>query len=63
MQNSFYSKILHKNNYANVIRDYVRRFVWENEAGTIAKKGNSVELVRKAREGLAKQPISLNEIN
>lgn len=50
-------------NRADVIRDAVRRFVWENEAGTITKKGNSVELVRNARSKLSKQPLDLDEIN
>ena len=50
-------------NRSDVIRDAVRRFVWENEAGTIAEKGNSVELIRKAREKLSRQPVNLSEIN
>ncbi len=50
-------------NRADVIRDAVRRFVWEKEAGTITSKGNSVEQVRKAREKLSKEKINLDEIN
>jgi len=50
-------------NRADVIRDAVRRFVWENEAGSIAKKGNGVELARRAREKLSKEKIDLAEIN
>ena len=50
-------------NRSEVIRDAVRRFVWDNEAGTISKKGDSVKLVRKAREILSKEKINLEEIN
>lgn len=50
-------------NRSDVIRDAVRRFVWEKEAGTISKKGSSAELVRKARERLSKEKIDLEEIN
>lgn len=50
-------------NRADVIRDAVRRFVWEKEIGTITKKGNSVEEVRKARKRLSKEKTNLNEIN
>lgn len=50
-------------NRSDVIRDAVRRFVWEKEAGTISPKGASgVELVRKARKELSKQKINLKEI-
>jgi Arc/MetJ-type ribon-helix-helix transcriptional regulator len=48
-------------NRADVIRDAVRRFVWEKEAGSILKKGNSAEQVRKAREKLSKEKINLDE--
>ena len=41
-------------NRADVIRDAVRRFVWEKEVGTVPSLGNSVELVRKARKELSK---------
>lgn len=50
-------------NRADVIRDAVRRFVWEKEVGSITKKGNSVEQVRKAREKLSKGKISIDELN
>lgn len=50
-------------NRADVIRDAVRRFVWEKEVGSISNKGNSVELVKKAREKLSKEKIDLDEIN
>ena len=48
---------------SDAIRDAVRRFVWEKEAGSILRKGNSVELVRKAREALSQEKIDLKEIN
>lgn len=50
-------------NRADVIRDAVRRFVWEKEVGSISNKGNSVETVRKAREKLSKEKVDLDEIN
>lgn len=50
-------------NRADVIRDAVRRFVWEKEVGSVTRKGNSVEIVRKAREKLSKEKVDLDEIN
>ncbi len=50
-------------NRSDVIRDAVRRFVWEKEVGSIKKKGNSVKLIRKARRILSKEKIDLDEIN
>lgn len=50
-------------NRSDVIRDAVRRFVWEKEVGTVSLKGNSVDLIRKAREKLSKEKIDLDEIN
>jgi len=50
-------------NRSDVIRDAVRRFVWEKEVGTVFLKGNSVDLVRKARKKLSKEKIDLDEIN
>ncbi|MFH1066213.1 MAG: ribbon-helix-helix domain-containing protein [Nanoarchaeota archaeon] len=58
--------LVEKGIYANrsdVIRDSVRRFVWADEVGTVKLKGSGVSLVRKAREALSKQNISLEEIN
>ncbi len=49
-------------NRADVIRDAVRRFVWEKEVGSIPNMGNSVELVRKARKELSKK-ISKEELD
>lgn len=51
-------------NRSDVIRDAVRRFVWEKEAGTVSNKGASgVKLVHEARKNLSKKKIDLNEIN
>jgi len=51
-------------NRSDVIRDAVRRFVWEKEIGSIPNNGrNSVDLVRKAREVLSKEKIDIDEIN
>lgn len=50
-------------NRADVIRDAVRRFIWEKQVGIIKPKGNSVELVRKARKILSKQKFDLDELN
>jgi Arc/MetJ-type ribon-helix-helix transcriptional regulator len=50
-------------NRSDVIRDAVRRFVWEKEVGTIPNKGDSVEQIKKIRAVLSKQPIDLDEIN
>ena len=50
-------------NRSDVIRDAVRRFVWEKEVGTIPNDGDSVEQIKKIRAMLSKQPIDLDEIN
>ena len=50
-------------NRADVIRDAVRRFIWEREVGSITKKGNSLEIVKKARDKFSKERIDLDEIN
>jgi len=50
-------------NRSDVIRDAVRRFVWEKEAGSIKSKGNSISNVRKTRKFLSKQKINLKKIN
>lgn len=52
-------------NRADVIRDAVRRFIWEKEVGALPTLGNSVELVRKARKSLSKnvKKERLDEIN
>ena len=50
-------------NRADVIRDAVRRFVWEKEVGSITNKGNSVKQIRQIREKSSKEKIGLDEIN
>ena len=50
-------------NRSDVIRDAVRRFIWEKEVGSILKRGDSVEQIRKARKELSKEKIDLDEIN
>jgi len=50
-------------NRSDVIRDAVRRFVWEKEAGSVGRKGDSVELVRNVRNKLSKEKINIKEIN
>ena len=50
-------------NRSDVIRDAVRRFVWEKEVGSISNKGNSELAIKKIRDKLSKEKISLNEIN
>ena len=50
-------------NRADVIRDAVRRFVWEKEVGSISPKGRATEQARKARNKLSKEKINLEEIN
>lgn len=50
-------------NRSEVIRDAVRRFVWEKEIGSITKKGDSVELIKNMRNKLSKENIDLKKIN
>ena len=50
-------------NRADVIRDAVRRFVWEKEIGSIPNKEDSVKQVREIRKKLSKEKFDLNEIN
>lgn len=50
-------------NRSDVIRDAVRRFVWEREVYSIAKKGDSVKIIRDLRDKLSRQKISLDEVN
>lgn len=49
----------------DVIRDCVRRLVWDREVGTINMNTDkdSVTLVREARKKLSQLPIDLDEIN
>lgn len=48
---------------SDVIRDAVRRFVWEKQISSIPKIGNSVERVREIRKKLSKERIDLDELN
>lgn len=50
-------------NRSEVIRDAVRRFVWEKEVGSINHKGDSLEEIKKVRKKLSEQEASLDEIN
>ncbi len=50
-------------NRSDVLRDAVRRFVWEKEVGSINHKGTSVREVRKIREKLSKETADLEKIN
>ncbi|MFH1506398.1 MAG: ribbon-helix-helix domain-containing protein [archaeon] len=50
-------------NRSDVIRDAVRRFVWDQEVGSIPYRGNGVKLIREIRKKLSKEPIDLDEIN
>lgn len=48
---------------SDAIRDAVRHYFWQKEAGTVSKKGHSVKLVRKARQKLSDEPMDLDAIN
>lgn len=50
-------------NRADVIRDAVRRFVWEKEVGSIKNKGNTVKKIKNIRKKLSKEKINIDEIN
>lgn len=51
-------------NRADLIRDAVRRFVWEKEVGSVLNDNkNSVEKIREIRKILSKEKTDLNEIN
>lgn len=51
-------------NRADVIRDSVRRFVWEKEVGSIRNNHiDSVKEIREIRNKLSKEPIDLDEMN
>lgn len=49
-------------NRADVIRDAVRRFIFESQIGTINSKTNSVKEVRKIRDKLSKEIKSYKDI-
>lgn len=49
---------------SDVIRDSVRRFVWEKEVRSIKNNNrNSVKEIRNIRNKLSKEPINIDEIN
>lgn len=50
-------------NRSDVIRDAVRRFVWEKEVGSITNKGNAVNQIRKIRDKLSIEPIDIEKTN
>lgn len=50
-------------NRADVIRDAVRRFVWEKEVGSISNKGNSIKQMRAIRKKLSREKINIDKIN
>jgi Arc/MetJ-type ribon-helix-helix transcriptional regulator len=50
-------------NRADVIRDAVRRFIFESQIGTIKNNSNSIKEIKKTREKLSKERINLQEIN
>lgn len=50
-------------NRSDVIRDAVRRFVWEKEVGSITSKGNSVKQIKEIRRKLSQEKIDLEELN
>ena len=51
-------------NRSDVIRDSVRRFVWEKEVGSISNDNkNSVNKIKEIRKKLSKEQINIDEIN
>lgn len=50
-------------NRADVIRDAVRRFVFDSQIGTISNKNNSINEIRALRKRLSSGKINLKEIN
>ena len=57
VKSGFYS------NRAEVIRAALRKFIWDSQVGTIKDRLPSVEQVKKIREDLSKENLSLDEIN
>ncbi len=49
-------------NRADVIRDAVRRFIWQKEVGSIKNTGNSVREIRKIRGKLSKEIKGYSDI-
>ena len=51
-------------NRSDVIRDAVRRFVWEKEVGSVkSNKKNSVNQIREIRKKLSGNEINIDEMN
>ncbi len=50
-------------NRSDVIRDSVRRFVWEKEVGILQNKGKSIDKIREIRKKLSEEPIDIDKIN
>jgi len=51
-------------NRSDVIRDAVRRFVWEKEVGSVSNDGkNSVNKIREIRKKLSEEPIDIDKMN
>lgn len=50
-------------NRSDVIRDAVRRFIFESQVGSISGKNPSVKEIRELRKRLSADAINLNEIN
>jgi len=48
---------------SDVVRDAVRRLIFEKQMHSLNIKGNSVKEIRKIRDGLSKDPIDLDKIN
>lgn len=58
-------KLIEKGIYSSrgeAVRDSIRRFVWNDQIGTIKNGKNSLEEIKKVREKLSKK-INLDEIN
>ena len=49
-------------NRSDVIRDAVRRFVWEKEIGSISPKIKTIKQIREIRKKISEN-IDLNQIN
>jgi len=51
-------------NRADLIRDAVRRFIWDREVGRIKNnQKDSVKEIKELRKKLSNDPINLEEIN
>ena len=48
---------------SDVVRDAVRRLIFEKQMHSLDIKGNSVKEIRKIRNELSKEPVDLDEIN